>query len=371
MNVLLLVNELHDISFDRQVYELSKYLVRKNHDVFVFSLGRRGPLKAQFRKILGKRFFVSTGNVIADIRMIHRIIRQERIRILQTPALRSDLYGLAASRIGIHGRPVHIAVRHNYLFREPTLYHAVKNIAYVFSCHLVDMNVCVSGHITRKLAGRLYIPAARLHTIPNGVQVRKNPKKAAVLKKKLKIPGTRPVVLYAGAVIKRKNILFLLDALRRISGVYTAILAGDGPQKGEICRAVQTFGIGKYVHIEKFHDIAVLLGIADIVVLPSHDEGMPLILLEAMQSGIACIASDIDAHTELISHRVNGLIYARNNPDELASVLRQVIGSRNLRMRLGRNAREKAERLYTQKRMLDAYASLYTEINKFIRHRIT
>jgi glycosyltransferase involved in cell wall biosynthesis len=90
-----------------------------------------------------------------------------------------------------------------------------------------------------------------------------------------------------------------------------------------------------------------VLDSSDIVVVPSHAEGMPMVLLEAMASGLPVIASSVGAIPEVIDHDRNGLLIPPKDPSALAHALERLILSPELRERLGAAARVEVEKRFT------------------------
>jgi glycosyltransferase involved in cell wall biosynthesis len=90
-------------------------------------------------------------------------------------------------------------------------------------------------------------------------------------------------------------------------------------------------------------DVPPLLQRASIGVLPSRREGLPLVLLEMMASGLPVVVSDIPEITEIVSPDVNGLVVPVDDADALAHALRRLLSDKGLRLRLGQAARETVE----------------------------
>jgi glycosyltransferase involved in cell wall biosynthesis len=85
-----------------------------------------------------------------------------------------------------------------------------------------------------------------------------------------------------------------------------------------------------------------LLGDAGSLLLPSHDEGMPTSVLEALSYGLAVICPPVGALPEVIEPEVSGLVVPVRNPDALVGALVRVTSDAGLRQKLGRNARRRS-----------------------------
>jgi glycosyltransferase involved in cell wall biosynthesis len=100
----------------------------------------------------------------------------------------------------------------------------------------------------------------------------------------------------------------------------------------------------------------------DVVAIPSRYEGLPLVLLEAMLSGCAIVATDVGSILDALQDGETGLVVPVDNADALADALRRLRNDPRLRLRLGAAAAESAQRQYTAAAMAQAYERLYEEI---------
>ncbi len=368
-SILFIVNEHDDVSFDMLAVQLAASLSRSEFRVYGYSLKVTGTQTAHFRRSFGNRFYASSGIMVLDIFRIAGLLVRERINIIQTPALKSDAAAFL-SRLLIRPfcRPIHIAVRHNYLFGEKQPYSFLKNIVYVLSCHMVDINICVARHIQVKLATRLGVPQYKIACIANGVTQQKNANETKQLRTALGLSPHIPIVLYVGKFIPRKNIPYLLSALADIHESYYCILVGDGPQKNEVQRTICMLGLDHRVMIQEHQPTGGYFGLADMFVLPSLDEGMSLALLEAMRAGLPCIVSNIEANTEVVRNGAEGIVVPLKRPILLTNAIRRLLVSKSLRCRMGQRAIRTARLRYTRERMFRQYKNVYVERTPRVHH---
>ena len=94
------------------------------------------------------------------------------------------------------------------------------------------------------------------------------------------------------------------------------------------------------VLLGKRNDIYEILNEADIAVFPSHNEGLPLSLLEKMAMELPIVASDTNELSSIIINNFNGLLFKCGNSDDLAKKLSIFLADEPLRKQLGKNARE-------------------------------
>lgn len=121
-------------------------------------------------------------------------------------------------------------------------------------------------------------------------------------------------------------------------------LAGDG-EVDEVRAAVAEAGLGDTIHVAGWLDPGArdeLLREAQIFVLPSYDEGLPMALLEAMAYGLAPVTTLVGSISEAVTDRETGLVVAPGRPEQIADALHELVKDADLRARLGAAARSRA-----------------------------
>ncbi|NCC37064.1 MAG: glycosyltransferase, partial [Chloroflexia bacterium] len=101
---------------------------------------------------------------------------------------------------------------------------------------------------------------------------------------------------------------------------------------------------------------------ADIFVLPSRDEVLPVSILEAMACGKAMVVTDVGGVTEAVRHEQEGLVVPPDDPDQLAESLARLISAPELRQRLGRAARVRYEERFTAATFAQAMEALVHDL---------
>ena len=142
------------------------------------------------------------------------------------------------------------------------------------------------------------------------------------------------------------------------------VLVGDGPERERIEQTIAELGLGGCVQLrgrlpeaETLHEVAQ----ADVLVLSSFMEGLPVVLMEGMALGLPVIAPRVAGVPELVEENVHGLLFSPGAWDELADRLQRLLCDRELRERLARDGRGKVEREFEITRavapLLDHYRS--------------
>jgi glycosyltransferase involved in cell wall biosynthesis len=163
-------------------------------------------------------------------------------------------------------------------------------------------------------------------------------------------------ILCVGTLYEVKGQTYLIDACRLLKerGIdFACQLVGDGPEREKLAAQIARDGLGEQVHMlgrRTRDEIAALLAQADVVVTPSvptrqgQREGIPVVLMEAMGSGVPVIASGMSGIPELVEDEHSGLLIPPRDAQALADSLQRLYEDPSLRQRLARAGREKVER---------------------------
>jgi len=161
-----------------------------------------------------------------------------------------------------------------------------------------------------------------------------------------------PTVLCVGRLAPEKGQEILLDAVAalRASGRSLKLrLVGDGPDRSFLERKAEELGIAASVEFDGWVDPARLPEVyaeADICVLSSLAEGIPIVLMEAMAMQVACVAPRITGIPELIEHGFDGLLFAVADAEDLSRQIQRLLDSPDLRLQIGQAGRARVLREY-------------------------
>ncbi len=159
-------------------------------------------------------------------------------------------------------------------------------------------------------------------------------------------PGEPCHVLFLGYLSARKGVPELLRALASLPTTtrhWRVTLAGDGPID-DFRKLAADLGILGRVSFPGWLDeagVSALCADADVLVLPSHAEGLAMSVLEGLSHGLAVMTTPVGAHTEVIEPEVSGLLVPPGDVPALANALARVIADQSLRKRLGCGARQR------------------------------
>ena len=212
-------------------------------------------------------------------------------------------------------------------------------------------------------------PPGRVVRIPNGVDLTRfcpDPDaRSATARRRLGLPAG-PLLVFAGRLDPQKGLHTLLGAMH--SPVLAAagvrlLLLGDGPQRAELAQAVQHGGLAGRVQFQGVvEDVAPYLRAGDIFAFPTLGEGMPNALLEAMASGLPCVASAIGGCRDVITNDETGLLVPAGDASAFQGALERLVKSSAMRERLGGAARQDAVSRFGLERMVDRYEACYRAV---------
>jgi len=194
----------------------------------------------------------------------------------------------------------------------------------------------------------------RVHTIYNGVDVerfRPAPRDSA---------GPPRTLLMVGSLTKNKNQELAIRSLPQLTGM-RLVLAGTGPDEPRQRDLARRLGVAGRVEFCGFKaNPAPLYAGADVFLMLSRHEGLPLALLEAMASGLPVVATDAGGIPEVVGDRRDGLLFPSTaGPDRLVARLRRLQQDPDYARQLGRNARRRVEADFSHARMVRRYRELF------------
>jgi glycosyltransferase involved in cell wall biosynthesis len=179
------------------------------------------------------------------------------------------------------------------------------------------------------------VPVQRIELIPNGVDTERFGPDAAR-------PTKTRRLLYVGRLSPEKNLATLIAAAAKVSARWPLELTfvGRGPLEDDLRRQAAAAGVAlELPGVVDHRALPDWYRGAEIFALPSFTEGHPKVLIEAMASGLACLASDCVGNRSLISDGVTGLLFDPADADALAEQLERLLADPDLGRGLGRAAR--------------------------------
>ena len=191
---------------------------------------------------------------------------------------------------------------------------------------------------TEELRARAERLGARVELIPNGVDTSRFTPGADRARR----AGPRRV-LYVGRFSPEKNLPALVQAAARLRDrlPLALVLVGAGPLEAALREEARAAGVPvEFAGVVDQRRLPAAYAAADAFVLASFTEGHPKVLLEAMASGVPCVASDCAGNRSLVTDGATGLLFDARRPDELAGRLARVLTDDALAASLAKAARD-------------------------------
>jgi len=211
---------------------------------------------------------------------------------------------------------------------------------------IADQTICVSNAVRERLVGHYGYPEHRTITVLNGVDLKHYSVSGVSRLSSLKTNGNQVSsamrLLCIGNLWKQKRVDILLDALSVVvkdHPLCTCTIVGSGPLETELRAQSIRLGLDRVVQfVGRTEDVRPYLEAADLFVLSSENEGLPLVLGEAMAYGIPCIATDVGGNKEIVSHGQTGLLIKPGSPEQLAAAIEYLLAHPEEQCRMGSNA---------------------------------
>jgi glycosyltransferase involved in cell wall biosynthesis len=271
-------------------------------------------------------------------------LRRRRVDLVHTHLF--DRQGRVAAWLA--GVPVIVTTYHNVSDWDGAgLGGRLKVWIDTITARLDDRIIAVSDSVRECAVGRGRIPADRIVTVWNGIDVAafaSRPPAAAVVSE-LGLEERR-VVVSIGRLVEEKGHLDLLeaaDALRRDFPSLVVLIVGEGPMRGVLEAEVGRRRLEGFVRLTGGRrDIPEILSTAEIFAMPSRYEGLPITLLEAMASGKPIVAADVPGIRGIVRDGKDALLVPARDPSALAKALSTLLADRGAATKLGEAARRRA-----------------------------
>jgi glycosyltransferase involved in cell wall biosynthesis len=327
----------------------------ERYDVTVAAWGP-GPLREAAR---------AAGADYVELRQVRRAISwRDALGLLELVRLmrrvRPDLVHLNSSKIGVLGAVAGVVARvprriftvHGWAFNaDPGLPGTLYTWLHRLLRPTLTAVVCVSENERVQGLRRRTCSAARTVVIRNGADWAGAARSA--------LDGEPPLVLSVTRLKAPKDGVTLAQALARLErGSYRASIVGDGPDRPEVEAALGDAG----ELLGERGDVPQLLASADVFVLSSRSEGLPMSILEAMAAGLPVVASAVGGIPELVADGETGLLVPPGDADALAAALQRLVGDPELRRRMGAASAERAEREFSLEAVRAAHVALYDRL---------
>jgi len=329
-------------------------------------------LKSEGIEFIQCSSLVRRTNIIKDFVAflnIWRIIKKKCPLIVHTHSSKAGLLGRLAAKLA--GIPIIVHTPHGHVFfgyfgpLQTKVYINLEKLASRITDKIVALtNREKEDHIVFKIADE-----NKFVVICSGVELNKYNElpfnENQNFKKELGIQENSLIVGTAGRLVPVKGLEFLIEAAKHIIPKYPDTLfmfTGDGYLRQDLEKKAFNLGIKENIIFLGWRDDAAkILSIYDVFVLPSLNEGMGRVLIEAMALGKPIVASDIGGIPDLVTHGKNGFLVPPRNPKELAKHIQILIEDKAKREKMG-SAGKKMALNFSAENMVKKIEKLYEEL---------
>jgi glycosyltransferase involved in cell wall biosynthesis len=233
--------------------------------------------------------------------------------------------------------------------------------------------VAVSSEIQADLLAS-GVPSSVVSYIPNGLDLEQpHPDARRTVREELGLDQAETLVLRVGRLAVSKGNAVLLEALAavRTAEPWRLALLGDGEEHDSLQRLAHELGIASKVTFLGFKaNVADYLAAADVFAIPSLQEGLPMVLLEAMAAGCPCVVTDVGAIGSVIENGVSGMLVRPGNVQELSAAMQQLCDSHETRARYAAAANSRYRRNFSRAAMGRKYGEHYDALYELGRRSV-
>jgi glycosyltransferase involved in cell wall biosynthesis len=358
-------------------------LAERGHRSHIYVTSHSGPLAASISDevqvdILGYRrqsivnplkFLLSIND---GFNRLKYLLKKDRIDLIQTHLPGPNFWGLALTLRGVCSSVATIHNNQEFSYGSVrSVRGALRHFAYKMIVRRCAATIAVSDQVRVSLLAELGMKGnntSRLISIPNGVEI--SPvvdfDDKMLAKSKLGIDNDLIIGLAIGRVCEQKNFHDLIPVMEEIKhqgNSIRMIVAGDGPDHADLRERIAVAGLENDIHtLGNVTNIPEYLNAADIFLMPSLWEGLPLALLEAMAARLPVVGHSIDGLTDVVDEGITGHLVKPGDHKLMAEKIVLLAQNPELRQTMGTAGRKLVEKRYNLERVVDDIETLYHNV---------
>jgi len=376
MKVLIFIQGLSFGGPEKLVYDMVKHIIKNQNNIKIIKLEIccYDILGHFAEKLIGEKQKINLSllkrkpgiDLFYPFKLVS-LIKQKKIDVIHAHNATAWFYGTWAS---ILTRVPIVYTEHDRSFPTPL---RLKYFHYFFGRYATAV-IAVSKAVKENLEKYEHIKNAKV--IYNGIDpdlFKPASIEEKVLKKKqLGLNKNDFVLGNVGRMDYWKNqriLIEILPDLKKISPQIKLILVGGGEEEGNLKKSAIKKGVkNDVIFLGQRSDVNQILKAFDIFVFPSLTEGLPLVVIEAMATGLPIVASHVGGIPELVVNGETGFLVSPASKEEIKEAIIKLLNNPELRKEMGQIARKRFETHFSLPQMVQKYIEVYEEVvRKFKR----
>jgi glycosyltransferase involved in cell wall biosynthesis len=256
----------------------------------------------------------------------------------------------------LHRRPILVTLHGSDIFQAAHMWPGSWLTCRVLrGCdHIIAVSQALAEATTQ-----IGIPRASITVVPDGVDLTHFTSSSS--------DRQEPLILYVGSLIKRKGVVYLLEAMASIVRAYPScrlVIVGGGPERPSLENVASNLDLNEQVTFagsQTPDQVLNWMQRAKLFVLPSVEEGLGVVLLEALACGIPIVASHVGGIPEVVTPDV-GVLVPPADANSLAEAIGQLLGDDHQWAQMSANARARAENHYDWHQIAAQFITIYERI---------
>lgn len=370
LSILLLGTQMATGGAQKVLLDQARWFHQRGHKVFAVFFYDKEDLQPRWQVVSdfpvidlkafqkGRRGIVTGILLVKGLFSLWRLLRSEKIDVIETFTHDSNMLALPIAWLA--RVPVRIATHHGVIEGFPRWRECLH--AWMVNHNIAHKLVTVSEK-TRQIALAEGVQVERISVIQNGIApVPFEGGRRLEVRKEVGIGADDLFLLSVGRLVYAKAHDVLVSAmpvvLREFPNAKVGI-CGDGVLRRNLETQIKSLGLeGSVRLLGQQDDVAKFLSSADVFVLSSRSEGLPIALLEAMSVGLPVIATSVEGIDEVVTQGVHGLFAPVDDVKVLSQVILQLLRDSSMRMRMGAAAKQRLNEIYSIDRMGEQYLTL-------------
>lgn len=327
-------------------------------------------LPVEIREIKGLcRRVAPLRDLTALLRLIN-LINSKRFDIIHTHTSKAGFLGRLAARIAGARRVIYSP--HGDIFSGyfPGYQTEIYRLAERAAAAWCDTIVTLSDAGAREYLSRAIGDRRQFVTIPNGVDAGALASAAdrRGVRREFGIERDAFVIACVGRLVRVKGIDVLVAAAPRIAAQdggpdVRFLVVGDGPERTALASAAARLGVGDRFSFTGFRaDVGRLLSAADLLAMPSRNEGLGMSILEAMALSLPVVASHVGGIPEVVTDGATGILVTPEDPDALAHACVDLVRDPERARKMGIAGRRLVSERFSVERFVEKTARLYLDL---------